>query len=203
MRVSVIRSDDWRSNCYVIMDAGMTAAVVVDPACAYDRILRVCGSVPLTAVLLTHAHYDHIAALPALYKDGIPVCITASDAAALTDPVRNLQTLFGDPDTVFRQPERLLYDGDEVPVGEEVLTVLTVPGHTAGSCVFVGDGFAICGDTVFAHGGTGRTDLPGALPACMGASVGRILARSPDTVLYPGHGDPTTVRQERLFHNPD
>ena len=106
---------------------------------------------------------------------------------------------FGEP-TVFRQPDRLLDDGDTITFGDSRLTMLETPGHTAGGGSYYGDGNLFCGDTLFANGGIGRQDVSGGALAPILTSLRKLLALPADTVIYPGHGEMTTVARERLMH---
>jgi len=95
------------------------------------------------------------------------------------------------------EPDRLLADNDQIEVGTSVLTVACTPGHSSGSVSFLGDGFAIVGDALFA-GSIGRTDLPGGnMEQLLRAIRDRLLVLPDETVVYPGHGETTTIGKER------
>lgn len=98
-------------------------------------------------------------------------------------------------------PDRLLTEGDEVTVGEGRMRVFHTPGHTPGGICLFGEGVAFVGDTLFA-GSVGRTDLPGGSYEVLLASIrSRLLSLPDETAVYPGHGSPTTIGEERV-HNP-
>jgi hydroxyacylglutathione hydrolase len=93
-------------------------------------------------------------------------------------------------------PANALADGATLRLGQYELTVMHTPGHAPGHCVLHGHGVVLAGDLLFA-GSIGRTDLPLASPADMQRSLERIAALSEETVVYPGHGPPTTIGAER------
>jgi glyoxylase-like metal-dependent hydrolase (beta-lactamase superfamily II) len=98
-------------------------------------------------------------------------------------------------------PDRLLNEGDEVVMGGERMRVLHTPGHTPGGICLYREGVALVGDALFA-GSIGRTDLPGGSTEVLLASIRtKLLSLPDDTVVYPGHGPPTTIGAERA-HNP-
>lgn len=201
MHVRNLHVGGYASNCYLVTDDTDTYSVVIDPSvppptCSDGRP----AGTHLVAILLTHTHYDHMLALEAWRDLGVPVCVPAGDAIGFTDPCYNVSaTVFAEP-TVFRQPDRLLHDGDIVVFGTSSLTMLETPGHTAGGGSYYGDGKLFCGDTLFANGGIGRQDVSGGALAPILTSLRKLLALPADTVIYPGHGEMTTVARERLMH---
>ena len=188
------------TNCYLLTDSSAPGrALVIDPAydgAAIASQLERSGLKP-EGVLLTHCHFDHMEGLDELIaRTGAPLLCPAKDAAGLTDPFYNGSLLlFRYPVTVSAHPARLLHEGDEILFGDEKLTVLETPGHTAGSVCYLARDLLFSGDTLFA-GGYGRTDLPGGDDAALGASLARILAL-PDRKVFPGHGEATTIANEK------
>lgn len=94
---------------------------------------------------------------------------------------------------------RLLRDGDEIELGGEVITVLHTPGHTPGGISLYWPGHVITGDTLFKES-AGRTDLPGGNSAQLGNSLLRLGRLPLDTIVYPGHGESTTIRHEIMLN---
>jgi glyoxylase-like metal-dependent hydrolase (beta-lactamase superfamily II) len=192
----------WGSNCYVVTDESGKYAVVIDPSAPPAAMPKSAGGQEplITAILLTHAHYDHMLSLNLWREMGIPVYVTAEDAPALADPELNVSEMICGEAKSFSPADRLLGDGDVIALGKEQLKVMLTPGHTKGSCCFLGDGMLFCGDTIFSDGDYGRCDLPGGSYAEIRESISRILSLPPDTRLFPGHMQPTTVGTERYFH---
>ena len=192
------------ANAYLLREDDGPGGAVIDPGDEGDRIVERCRTEGLEPRLIinTHAHMDHIAANGDL-KDAFPeaeLCIGAGDAERLADPVGNLSAMFGRSDA-GPAPDRLLEDGEGVGFGSVALTVLATPGHTPGGiCLLARDESPpqlFCGDLVFRLG-VGRTDLPGGSWHDLDAAIrGKVFCLPDDTVIWPGHGPPTTVAQER------
>lgn len=154
-------------------------------------------------LLLTHGHFDHMwdaAAIKAQHR--CPVWFHPGDADQCARPDEVMRWL-GMPFAIQPvTPDRLLADGEVLEVGGCSLRVAHAPGHSPGSVVFhsaEGD-WVIGGDILFA-GGVGRWDLPGGSQTMLIESIRRCLLSLPDqTVVYPGHGPPTTVGDERQIN---
>jgi glyoxylase-like metal-dependent hydrolase (beta-lactamase superfamily II) len=92
---------------------------------------------------------------------------------------------------------RFLKDGERIRFGKQALTVIHTPGHTQGSCCFHTEGLVISGDTLF-RGSIGRTDLPGGnFEEELDSIRTKLYRLDPETVVYPGHGPETSIRDER------
>ena len=194
MRVHCLYRGGYASNCYLVTDSEGSHGVIIDPSAPIPSELLKTTAVD--AILLTHGHYDHMLRL-ADWKAATdaPIFIGRADAAFLTDPALNVSSLFGTA-YVGPTPDKLLDEGDVISFGTDQLTVLQTPGHTPGGLCYYGDGMLFCGDTVFADGGLGRTDLPGGSFSSLLTSRKRIFSLPEDTILYPGHGRTTVIAQE-------
>ncbi len=172
---------------------------VVDPGDEPDKLLAEIAAMQLRprAIVLTHAHFDHVGAVEPLRKAlGVPVWLHERDL----ELYRGAATSAARWNLPFEQPsdpDDFLVQGQVLQAGDLILTVRELPGHAPGHVVLVGDGFVIAGDTLF-QGSVGRTDLPGGDHAALIAGIGRELLSLPDgTRVYPGHGPETTVGRER------
>jgi len=192
------------TNAYLVRNDATGEGAVIDPGADGRRIVTRCREIGLVPrfIVNTHGHMDHVsanAALKARYPDA-QLCIGARDAAALLDAGRNLSALTGEPGT--GPPADLeLREGQELALGATVLRVLETPGHTPGSISLLAPGEQpmqlFCGDLIF-EGDVGRTDLPGGNSRALADSIARkVMALPDDTVLWPGHGEATTVGRER------
>lgn len=202
MTVTVLTVGELAVNCYLLR-AGDGSGWIVDPGDEPHRILESVKKINFTpkAVVLTHAHFDHIGAAGAVCAAlQIPLWIGAGDEQALRDPVRNLSALFGGQRIDSMRADRLLREGEALEQSGETLTVLETPGHTPGGICLVGDGLIFSGDTLF-EASAGRTDFPGGNPAALRASLQKLASLPGDYTVYPGHGAATMLDTERR-HNP-
>ena len=191
------------SNCYLFSDDECENAVVIDPSASPETTAHLFGHVTpiIRAILLTHAHADHMLALKK-WKEatGAPILIGRYDKYAVNDPMANVADLLGLPSGDFGEADRGLEDGEVIAVGREKLRVLYTPGHTAGSVCYLSSDALFSGDTIFSLGGVGRTDFFGGSEESLADSVKRILSLPPTVTVYPGHGRKTTVALERIYH---
>jgi len=193
-----------QTNCYLIGDEATREGVVIDPGGDSDSILAAIKAEGLTIryILNTHAHFDHMAANePLLAATGALLALHPADAELLATGGGG--RWFGLPFISSPNPDVELVDGQELKVGGLQLKVLHTPGHSPGHVAFYlsEERVLFSGDALFKNG-IGRTDLPGGDYATLIASIRRKLLSLPDeTVVYPGHGPPTTIGAERR-HNP-
>jgi len=187
-------------NAYLVYD-DPREAVLIDPGDEANRLLAAVAAegVCVKAILLTHAHFDHIGAAEAVASaTGAPLYLHREEEAALTDPTRNLSGFFGAALTVTGDI-RPLRDGDTVTVGGLSFEVLHTPGHTVGGvCYRTGD-VLFSGDTLFCES-IGRLDFPGGSGEAMRRSLERLLALPASTAVYPGHGEPTSIGHEQQYN---
>ena len=179
----VLSVGDWQENCYLLVERTTNEGLLIDPGAEAGHILDWIAGVEVRKILLTHAHRDHIGALAEVRAAlGAPAGLHLDDGplAARYDVTADFA----------------LSDGDILRLGAHEIRVVHAPGHTPGSICLRFDSRAIVGDVVF-PGGPGHTNTPEELSQSL-ASLRRTVFTWPDeTVLYPGHGQPTTVGQER------
>jgi glyoxylase-like metal-dependent hydrolase (beta-lactamase superfamily II) len=126
--------------------------------------------------------------------------IGASDAYSLTNPEANCASFLGLGDFRYVGSVSNLSNGDKIMIGDESLTVISSPGHSVGSVCYYAPGILLSGDTIFAEGGIGRTDLYGGDEEVLRSSIATLIDLPPKTVVYPGHGPKTTVKELTFFH---
>lgn len=191
-----------QENCWLVVDETAGEAVLVDPGDEPDRLIALVeeSGARLTAIWLTHAHVDHVGAVPALMRHfDVPLALHPDDRP-LYERAPSLGLMYGMRIEPLPEPTIALEDGQVLMVGTVRFTVVHLPGHAPGHVAFLGDGVALVGDVVFA-GSIGRTDLPLCDPAAMRRSLERVALWPPETTLHPGHGPSTTIARE-LTSNP-
>ncbi len=189
------------ANSYLLVDRAANEAALVDPGCdAKDIIFAIqSNAVHITAILLTHGHFDHILSLKEIREyTSAPVYIHKLDCACLTNPDLSLMSMVGRADT-FDPAEHTVEDGDRIKIGESEICVLHTPGHTAGSVCYLCDAGIISGDTLF-YESIGRTDFPGGSFSTIRSSIQRLYETEEDAAVYPGHGGRTSLSHERSFN---
>lgn len=206
--LDVVVSQLFMENAYVVHLEGRTECVVFDPgfdaAAIAERIDQ--RQLVLAAILNTHGHADHIAGNAALkqrYPD-CPLVIGVQDTAKLTDPRGNLSGTFGVPVT-SPPADRQVQQGDTIEVAGMTFHVLETPGHSAGHVVYLfqdDSPWLLFGGDMLFQGSVGRADFPDSNPQQLVQSIRqRLYALPEDTVVLPGHGDHTTIGEEK-HHNP-
>jgi len=189
------------SNCYIVGSSATKRGMVIDPGAEARTILRTVQETGLSISLIvaTHAHMDHVGALREVQeKTGAEFAIhEAERGLMLSAPMRVLGSLAVSPIKSPPRPHRLLRDGDRIDLDDLHFEVLHTPGHTPGGICLLGHGVVFCGDTLF-NGSVGRTDFPGCSHQRLMRSIREKLMVLPDeTIVYPGHGSPTTIGEER------
>ena len=189
------------NNSYILFDPQSMQGVVIDPSFDSGRMLNEARKrgIDLQMVLLTHAHFDHIAGVRECCEAVYPplrVALHPSDFELYRQG--GGAALFGMPMQAAPAPQVRLENGQVLRIGNIELVVYHTPGHTPGHVTFYcqAAGTAFCGDVIFA-GSIGRTDLPGGDYDQLMASIrSTILTLPPDTRLLSGHGPETTVTKE-------
>ena len=188
-------------NCYLLWNESSGEAIIIDPGAEAETVQYWIDEFELTpkAILLTHGHGDHIAAVAELKEQfALPLYVGRGDERLLADPSANISAFFDHP-IVAPEPDTLVEDEQTLLIAGIRLTVLATPGHTLGGVCYLEEeaGRLYCGDTLFA-GSIGRTDLEGGDYEQLIASIqAKILPLPDNTVVYPGHGAYTTVGTER------
>ena len=198
MKVYTVSSTvPYASACYIVVSGGWFS--VIDPSVCYaDAARQIEGIAHLKPryVLLTHAHVDHFLAIESYTELGMQVFVGSPDADKLRFENQNAAFLFPSAPRGYFGACTSVNEGQGIDIGEEVLSVIMLPGHTSGSVAYVGGGIAFVGDTVFARG-YGRYDLFSGDYRSLAASIGRVLVLDGGTLLYPGHGPSATVDEIR------
>jgi hydroxyacylglutathione hydrolase len=201
--IETVESAPFAQNAYLLWRPGEPQALVFDPGFdtwSLRKWLEKRG-LGLAAILNTHGHADHIAGNRPM-KDAFPeapLSVGRNEAFLLRDPEANLSAPFGQP-LVSPEPDRLLADGERIKLAGFEFEVREIPGHSPGSVVFLCDEFdphfVIGGDVLFS-GSVGRTDLGGDFGQLARGIHAKLFTLPDSTVIYPGHGPPTTIGTEK------
>ena len=206
-------------NCSILGDPTTREAIVVDPGDEVERVLEILRrhDLKVRAIVSTHTHIDHVGGLAGLHAaTGAPVLIHKDDLELYSNLEMQANWLgVATPETMRIQD--FVKEGDTLRWGGFTARVLHTPGHTPGSISLVveasSDGAAgrppnaaatavdhprlLAGDTLF-QGSIGRTDLPGgSFPQILASIREKLLALPDELIVYPGHGETTTIGSER------
>jgi len=201
MLVKMLAVGPFAANCYIVGSSATKQGLIIDPGAEADTILETVQQTGLSisVIVITHAHIDHVGALREVQeKTSAQFAIhEAEKGLLLSGPMRMLTSLGISPVKSPPRPDRMLRDGDRIGVGDLSFEVLHTPGHSAGGICLAGHGVVFSGDTLF-NLGIGRTDFPGMSYERLMTSIREKLLVLPDeTIVYPGHGPPTTIGDER------
>ncbi len=178
MKIKIIKVGSLQTNCYIVSEEKSNQAMVIDPGAEAEKILLAIKDLNICAIVITHGHPDHFGGLDQIKQ--------ATNAPIYMNP----------EDNWFLVPEKELKDNDELKCGDLNFKIIHTPGHTPGCICLYTKGHLFSGDTLF-YDTYGRVDLPGSSPKKMKQSLKRLGTLPDDTVVYPGHGDSTTIKDEK------
>ena len=193
-----VENGSFGTNCYLLLSG--TDAAAVDCGCfdpAYAAFLSSHGVTRLRYILLTHGHFDHILGVAGLKEAfGGEIVVSDGDKRCLEreDFSLNAWARYGVQTPVHW--DVVVSDGEYLPFGDGEIEVISTPGHTRGGlCYRFGDAL-FTGDTLFSLS-AGRTDFPGGDVRALLSSLQKLAALPGDPVVYPGHGEQSTLSRER------
>ena len=194
MEIITVCPESFGANTYLLISG--SHAFVVDPSVSVKAIKDAALSkgASVDGILLTHGHFDHIVSIDTLRAElGIGLMIHEADAPMLSDGRKNAFFTFFGKDRTYAPAEILLRDEQTLMLGEEVIEVISTPGHSKGSvCYRCGD-IMITGDTLFADN-IGRCDLWGGDEKELLRSLDKLSNLDPNIRIYPGHGRTAILR---------
>ncbi len=188
------------NNNYLLIDEDSREAALIDCSfyTVFDEIKEVLEkySATLRYILLTHGHFDHIAGI----KDGIAEVVMHKNDLKILSQANSYLPMFGISEIKIPKIDKYIDEGDIIRLGNQVIQVLHTPGHTQGGVCYFVDGKLFSGDTIFREA-VGRCDMEGGdFDQLVENIKTKIFTLPSETVIYPGHGDDTTVGWEKL-HN--
>jgi hydroxyacylglutathione hydrolase len=203
LKVTRLELGPFPVNCYVVRPQSGEEAVVVDPGWPGERprIEAALDGASCVAILITHGDIDHLGGVAELAEaTGAPVHMAREERERLERLPDFVRADFVPPElaqlAVPYRPDVLLRGDETLELAGIRFETVLVPGHTAAHLAFAAENALFSGDVLFA-GSVGRTDRPGNDWKTLLASIRTLLERfPPETVVYPGHGPPTTLGRE-------
>lgn len=209
MKVKTFVCNMLHENCYVIYDEATRETAVIDPGFYWEEEKRKFAKfikesdLHIKYMLCTHLHFDHIFGTTFIEDTyGVKVSASLKDSVWIENFARVVARFGIQPNTMPRPVGHPLHDGDTLSLGEETLQCIATPGHSAGGMCFYAPDSAMlfAGDTLF-QGSIGRTDFEDGSYAQLIHSIQQQLLPLPSgTIVYPGHGDPTTIGDEAQYN---
>lgn len=202
MKVEKFCIGSFGENTYVVYDESSNECFVVDPGLNINIVIDYISKNKLNVkyIFITHAHIDHIEGVAVLKRKlGGKVLVHSKDAKAIEDEKLTAAYVLSD------QFEKFVIDGkadleDDLKIENNHISIIHIPGHTQGSMAILVENLLFSGDTLFKES-IGRTDFPGGdFKATIASIKEKLFKLDKDTVVYPGHGDRTTIENE-MKHN--
>lgn len=198
-----------RENCYVVYDEVSREAAVIDPGFYWGEEMKKFdkfideNSLHIKYLLCTHLHFDHIFGTTFIEdKYGVRISASIEDNPWISNFMQSAARFGIQPNTMPRPVGHPLHDGDILMLGNETLRCIATPGHSAGGMCFYAPDSAMlfAGDTLF-QSSIGRTDFAGGNYAQLINSIQKkLLILPPNTIVYPGHGDSTSIGEETQYN---
>ena len=192
---------DMGNNNYLLIDNG--EAVLID--CTgdipeLDAFLKE-NNAKLKYILLTHAHFDHIAGVKKLQdKYDVKVYLHEDDKEIL-ESTNDFMKMVGLPEIDVPSVDAYIKEGDKIKFGDVELDVIHLPGHTPGGVGYTVDNMIFSGDTIFLNS-VGRTDLPGGDFETLKSSIhNKLFKLDGNTIIHTGHGSETQVDYEKKYNS--
>ena len=207
MRIKHIVVGMVQTNCYIVTNEETKECVIIDPGASAKKLVKQIqeDNVKPVAVLLTHGHFDHVGAAEDIAKEfDIQIYAHEAEKDTLQDPQKNVSWMVGCRE--HYQADVYVKDEEVLELAGFEIKVFHTPGHTEGGCCYymTREDVVFTGDTLFAQS-VGRTDFPGGSMSQIVRSIHTKLLSlneggniETDIMVYPGHGEPTTIETERI-----
>ena len=190
-----------QENVYLAFCENTNEGVLIDPGSTPDKIFELLeeNNVTLKYIILTHAHFDHIEAIPEIKKRfDVPVVLHKDEQEILGNSKYSHSGLYGGM-KVELAADIMLEDGDELTFGDESLKIIHTPGHTPGGACYYSENARVLftGDTLFKNE-VGRCDLyKGNLGQLINEIKTKLLILPDDVAIFPGHSENSTIGREK------
>lgn len=199
LTVHTVVTGPFQENTFLLVESAQRSLLFIDPGDEVERLVKVVDelyAIPV-AILNTHAHLDHVAAVEALRKRyRIPFYLHRREKPIL-EHFEEMASFLGIVSGKPPEVDVWIEEEGALTVGPFTLQVLETPGHTPGGVSYLVEDHLFVGDTLF-HGSVGRTDLPGGSGPLLQKSLLKLLRSvDPQVVIHTGHGPNTTLAVER------
>lgn len=209
MKVKTFVCNMLRENSYLVYDETTREAAVIDPGFYWDEEKKLFkefverNDLHLKFLLCTHLHFDHIFGTTFIEDTyGLRISANLEDSSWITNFAQSTARFGIQPNSMPRPVGHPLHDGDILTIGSEELKCIATPGHSAGGMCYYAPNSALlfAGDTLFQNS-IGRTDfIDGNYAQLIRSIQSQLLPLPPSTIVYPGHGDPTTIGDEAQYN---
>ena len=199
LKIHTLPLGAYQTNCYIIHEESSRTCCVIDPGYSPEVILDTVSRLGLKieAILLTHGHFDHVGAVEELVTaTGCRLWLHESDWSQFPSPVTAYFYPLANCDFCEVQ---FCEEGEIIHAAGLTIRVIATPGHTFGSVCYLCENAMFSGDTLFA-GSCGRTDLPGGSGKWLRNSLERLADLEENYTVYPGHGESTTLAEEKRYN---
>lgn len=200
MKINTLEVGSLKTNCYLVSSNNEVG--IIDPGDDADYVIRTIQSSGVNPVwiALTHGHFDHVLAATELsLAFNIPVYINSEDKFLLERAKETAEHFLGVYADPFLVKTKDLKKGIKLKIGKDHLEIIETPGHTPGGVnLYSKKNKAIFGgDLIFDRGTVGRTDFKYASSEELEKSIKKVMKLPGDTVIYPGHSNPTSVSSHK------
>jgi hydroxyacylglutathione hydrolase len=204
MKIEILKVGQLKTNCYLVYEEGERSCFIIDPGDDAYFIIRRIKDLDLKpkAILATHGHFDHVlGALELQLGFNIPFYIHKKDAPLLKRAAKTSNYFLNTEMTPVSKADKFFKKDQVLKLSNINFKVLETPGHTQGGVSFYAkkEKVVFVGDLIFEGGDYGRTDLKGGDFNKLQTSIKKIFSLPGETIIYPGHGNPTTISQEKEF----
>lgn len=189
---------DLSTNCYLIFNKKTKTGFLIDTPLGSGQVKDYMRryNIELEFIILTHGHFDHIGSLDDFPQQSY---IHSDDQPFLGDPRLNGSLFFGS-EIIVNKKTVSIKEGISLSFNSCAVEIIHTPGHTPGSICLRLNKWLFSGDTIFFEA-IGRTDIPAAQPEAILKSIRtKIMCLPQDTIIYPGHGQSTTVAREKKYN---